>query len=455
MAAVAPVASRSPPGRAGPSRTRRHPSRPPSRAGRRTAGRDGGARAPRPGRTPPPAWRPPRDRPGGRRAGSRRRGPRSARPTPRHGRVVPARRRVSALRSGRRARGWPPPGRRRRGARGARPRPPSGSRAAPPRSPPPRRRPGPAARGAAPGRRPRSAGASAAQARRSGSRSPVRSSGTAQPRTRRARSASSPDARACSRASAGRSFAADHSAARTWSRARWAGRRSSSPWSHARSSVGIATCPSRGSRATSEVSRSSRSRVGRASSRPVSSAASDGATVGRHAEVLEERPVAVGEPAQDLVAQVGRGRALAPRERGEEAGHLDGPAGGGRDEAEPGGPSAGQDVRPLHLARRHPGPAPRQERRRLRDGEAQPVAGQVDDATLQSQAGQGHRRRGPPGQDQAEAGRPVADHRLELVEHRGVGELLDVVEDEPDLVRERVEHGEQMSGGQRVVGAVR
>ena len=41
---------------------RRHPSRPPSRAGRRSAGRDGGARAPRPGRTPPPARRPPRDR---------------------------------------------------------------------------------------------------------------------------------------------------------------------------------------------------------------------------------------------------------------------------------------------------------------------------------------------------------------------------------------------------------
>ena len=163
---------------------------------------------------------------------------------------------------------------------------------------------------------------------------------------------------------------------------------------------------------------------------------------GRHAEVLEERPVALGEPAQDLVAQVGRGRALAPRERGEEAGHLDGSSGGGRDEAEPGGPPAGQGVRPLHLARRHPGPAPREERRHLRDGEAQAVAGQVDDATLQSQAGQGRRRRGPPGQDQAEAGRPVADHRLELVEHRGVGELLDVVEDEPDLDREHVEHGE-------------
>lgn len=177
---------------------------------------------------------------------------------------------------------------------------------------------------------------------------------------------------------------------------------------------------------------------------------------GRHdAEVLEERPVLLGEPPQDLVAQVGRGRALAPRERGEQAGHLDRPSGRGRDEAEPGGPPAGQGVRTLHLARRHPGPAPRQERDRLGDGEAQPVAGQVGDATDQTQAGQGDRRRGPPGQDETEPVRPVADHRVQLVEHRGVGELSDVVEDEPDLVRERVEHGEQMSDAQRVVGAVR
>ena len=155
------------------------------RAGRRTAGRDGGARARRPGRTPPPAWRPPRgpspeDEEPGRAveglapASAPRRGTGASCPLvagcPRSGRVggleVAAARSATA-RSARSSAASSVGGaaQRHRGRRS--PTPPS-------RAGSTRRSPGSAST---------VAGASAAQARRSGSRSPVRSSGTAQPRT--------------------------------------------------------------------------------------------------------------------------------------------------------------------------------------------------------------------------------------------------------------------------------
>jgi hypothetical protein len=161
---------------------------------------------------------------------------------------------------------------------------------------------------------------------------------------------------------------------------------------------------------------------------------------GAHADRAEEPLRVRAQRVEDLAGQVLGHRALVPGEVGEEAGRVIGPAQGESGQPQAGSPALRARVQHGQRRRCQLEAGGRQQRGRLVQREAQGIHPQFVQSALQPEPRDRDRRVGPAREDQAQSRRPAADQPGELSQDLPSGQLLHVVEDQPNRGLEGV-HG--------------